>query len=146
ALREDLVNKGLLPENLHPVRDTLIKESNPFGESRDTRGAWIPKQHVPPQPSKYLYFVSCTAAFSLNRIARSVVKILDDIGFQFTILGNEEECCGSPLLRLGEMEAAKEMIRKNVEKFDKYGVETIFTACAGFFLSFSFILFRVEVG
>ncbi len=137
ALREDLVSKGLLPENLKPVRDTLIEKSNPFGESKDTRGAWIPKQHVPTKQSKYLYFMSCTAAYSLNRVARSVVKILDDIGFEFTILGNEEECCGSPLLRLGEMEAAKEQINKNVEKFDKYGVETIFTACAGCYRTLS---------
>ncbi|MGQ9629288.1 MAG: (Fe-S)-binding protein [bacterium] len=133
ALKEDLMERGELPQHHQMLRSNLVGRSNPFGEPREERGSWIPKNHATPKKSKYLYFAGCVASYSVNRIGRSIVKILDDMGFDFTTLGSQEYCCGGPLFRLGDKEEAKKLIMRNVNQFEEYGVKTVFASCAGCF-------------
>lgn len=137
TLREDIVQRGLLPESHKIVRENLFENSNPFGEPLEERGTWFSPKQEPMKKSKNLYFVGCTASYSLNRVAKSVVRILDKIEYDYTLLGSEEWCCGSPVFRMGEKEKGEQMIRHNVEKFRELGVETIFTSCAGCFRTLS---------
>lgn len=137
SLREEIARRGLLPENATFVRDALLTNSNPFGQPREERGAWLPKKYAEPKQSENLFFVSCTASYSLNRVARSVLRILETADYDFTVLGDEENCCGSPLLRFGEVDRAREQIATNVEMFDRHGIKTIFTPCAGCFRTLS---------
>lgn len=137
TLREDLVRRGQLPESLRPIRGILVEKSNPFGEPLEERGAWVPPQYQEPEKSANLYFAGCTASYSLNRVAKSILRILEDIGYDFTTLGGSERCCGNPLFRMGESEAAKEMMEENCQRFDELGVEQIFTSCAGCVTTFT---------
>jgi len=70
-------------------------------------------------------------SYSSNRIARSIIRILDSMDFDFTIMGDDETCCGDPMFRVGDVKEGKRMIEENIRKFDKYGVKTIFSSCAG---------------
>lgn len=135
--KEDISEKGLMPEIPKMLRDSLLSESNPFGEPRGERGAWLPQPYREPRKSEHLYFVSCTASYSLNRIARSVLRILEMTDYDFTVLGAAENCCGGPLFRLGERERAKELVMRNAEEFDRLGVKTVFASCAGCFRTLS---------
>jgi len=110
---------------------TNPQKINPFGEPRGNRGTWLPKNKVPIE-SKYLYFVGCAASYSVNRIPRSVIRVLDMVkDFHYTLLGNEEFCCGDPIARIGLTREADELVAKNVEKFEGLGIETVFASCSG---------------
>jgi heterodisulfide reductase subunit D len=74
--------------------------------------------------------MSCTAAYSANRIAKSVVRICQAAGIEFAI-SDKEMCCGNPLLRIGQREKFQELVEGNVRMFKEVGAKTIFTACAG---------------
>ena len=132
-LRQEMVKQGLLPESFKTVRENLATVSNPYGEPLEQRGGWLsPKlRQGEPKQSENLYFVGCTSSYSLNRIPKSVTRILDKIKFDYTVLGDNELCCGSPIFRMGETELGMEMVRRNVENIRKLGVKTIFASCSG---------------
>jgi len=131
ALRETLLKNRLAPEAQIALSENLAKDSNPFREPLAERGSWVPSNFEVRKKCENLYFVGCTGSYSLNRIPKSIMRILDSIGFEYTLLGDEERCCGSPILRAGDRETATKIIRRNVEQFRKLGVKNVITACAG---------------
>jgi len=133
ALRDELFREGKIPDSARMVVDVLTTHGNPYSQPMDEKGAWLPPKYREPRRSPNLFFVSCTSAYPLNRAAKSVLKVLEKIEYDFTVLGGEEYCCGNPLLRLGEHEKSREMMNKNVEAFKRLGVERIFAACPGCF-------------
>jgi Fe-S oxidoreductase len=130
-IREEIVKKDLLPNSQKLLRENLIKEHNPFGEKQTERGTFLPKSKQTPRKSKNLYFVGCSASYSSNRIPKSILRVLDTIGFDYTVLGKEEVCCGDPLERMGEVEKAHQFFQRNLERFKELEVETIFASCPG---------------
>jgi len=131
-LRQEMVKQGLLPESFDMVRENLATLNNPYAEPQDQRGAWLSaKVRGELKQSENLYFVGCTSSYSLNRISKSVTRILDKIDYDYTVLGDAELCCGAPVLRMGETELAMSKINQNVENFRKLGAKTVFSSCAG---------------
>ncbi len=131
ALRETLLKERLAPEAQIMLSENLAKDSNPFREPLEERGSWLPGDFPQGKKSEYLYFVGCTGSYSLNRIPKSIMRVLDSIGFDYTLLGSEERCCGSPILRAGAREIAMKTIERNIDQFHRHGAKTIITACAG---------------
>jgi len=86
-----------------------------------------------PRRAEVLYFAGCTAALdpSLQHIAQNTVRLLQKAGVNFGVLGDEEVCCGSVMLRVGERDLARELAEKNLSLFRGIGVKTIVTSCAG---------------
>lgn len=130
-LRKQFVDLGTLPESQKLLRNNLIINGNPFAKEKEERGRWLPAKYIEPRKSRNLYFVGCSSSYSSTRIARSIVRILESVKFDFAILGNLESCCGEPLFRMGEEKKANEFMQQNIEKFDELGVETVFASCAG---------------
>jgi heterodisulfide reductase subunit D len=105
---------------------------NPYNEPADNRDKWIPEGIRFSDKPEILYFVGCTESFRRIEIAQATVKILDIAGIDFTILGKDEQCCGSPLLRTGQTDLVKnELIPHNIEKIVSSEVSEVVTACAG---------------
>jgi len=129
-LRKRFVESGRLPDSQKLLRNNLTNFGNPFSKEEE-RGAWLPLKYREPKKSKYLYFVGCSSSYSSTRIPKSIMRVLESVNFDFIALGSLENCCGEPLLRMGEEEKANELMKQNVETFDKFGVETIFASCAG---------------
>lgn len=75
-----------------------------------------------------LYFRGCTARERDSDIEESTRYILDKAGVNYHTLDNEE-CCGSVLLRSGFEEDALELMKKNLE--DLKDEDLILTSCAG---------------
>lgn len=74
-----------------------------------------------------LYFKGCTAREKLNSIVNATEKLLKLAKIQYTSL-DDENCCGSVLLRTGFQEDAKDLMKKNISDFEG---KTILTSCAG---------------
>ncbi len=131
TLREYFVKQGKLPEDQKLLRNNIVEHGNPFAKDQKERGRWLPPKYRMPQKAQYLYFVGCSNSYSSTRTARSIIRILETVKFDFTVLGSLENCCGDPLLRMGERNKAEKLIHDNLEQFKKLEVKTIFTSCAG---------------
>jgi heterodisulfide reductase subunit D len=123
-----------------PAHETLIKSmenyENPWQQPRARRDAWMRKMKLKDARKDdvdTLFFVGCTAAYDtkLQENARATAEILTMAGVNFGVLGKDELCCGSTLLRMGDVDRYKKMAMKNIESLNSLGVERIVTACSG---------------
>ena len=137
ALRERAFRDEIAPL---PEHETLIKSmenyENPWQQPRARRDAWMRKMKLAdPRKQKVdiLYFVGCTAAYDpkLQKIARITAEILQAAGVPFGVLGKDELCCGSTLLRMGNYDAYEKAAKKNMELLNSLDVERIITSCSG---------------
>lgn len=121
---------GPIPNHLEFKR-SIEANYNPYKEPHNNRWDWMPKAITPSKKSDTAYFVGCTSAYRLPQIAQDTVKILNATNTNFMILGLDEWCCGSPLMRTGQFDLAKKIMEHNIEKLNRLGVKTVVTSCAG---------------
>ncbi len=74
-----------------------------------------------------LYFRGCTAREKLNSISKATERILKAAKIKYETL-DDEECCGSVLLRTGFLDDAKNQMNRNLNDFEG---KTILTSCSG---------------
>lgn len=138
ALRAHLVESGHGPMPEHAQMAARIERThNRYGAPAEERGAWVPAAAKPPPAAPgtaaaapVAYFAGCAASYARTDIARNTLRILAAAGIECTVLGAEESCCGAPLWRTGQMEAAARQVQRNLETLRRRGVRTIVTACA----------------
>jgi heterodisulfide reductase subunit D len=133
TLRYEVVQAGAgLPKRHKMFGDWTLKEHNPYLEKHVDRTAWLPKEIKDklPETAEYLYFVGCTSSYRQKNIALATVKLFQKVGLDFTV-SEDEWCCGSPHLRTGQWDIAKEVARHNVELVKKVKAKKVITACAG---------------
>jgi glycolate oxidase iron-sulfur subunit len=73
------------------------------------------------------YFVGCGFNYVLPHVSESTVAVLVDQGARVKIADNC--CCGLPAYGYGDVEAARNMARKNVEALEKLKSDVIVTEC-----------------
>lgn len=78
-----------------------------------------------------LFWVGCAGSFDerAQRITKAFVKILQKVGIQFAILGDEETCTGDPAKRAGNEFLFQMQAMQNIEVLNMYEVKKIVTAC-----------------
>jgi len=140
ALRSAAVRSGIAPMEAHKALISSIENyDNPWMQPRAQRGRWARKHPSVLDATKekvdVLYYVGCTASYDpeIMRVADNLAEILISSGVRVGILGKDEKCCGSTLMRLGETDMAKKLAVQNTELFISTGAGTIVTACAGCF-------------
>ncbi len=113
----------------------LERSNNPWGAPRGTRAEWAKELGVKNfnevDNPEYLFWVGCFGSFDARnqRVATSMVKILQASGIRFGILGNEEGCCGDPARRIGNEYLYQTTAEANIEILKGYGVKKILTLC-----------------
>ncbi len=139
ATRKYLIDKGAGPEGISKLIDSIIAEKNIFSLDNEDRIEWsseieeLVKPHVKKQ-AELAIFVGCQESFkgSLYNIPDSLVRIFNKAGIDFTLLGDDEWCCGRPYFLLGLKEGkVTELIKYNIEKMKALGVKKIVTTCPG---------------
>lgn len=137
AAKAELLRLGKpLPEAQERIRCGIERQSNPFDQPKGERGAWLPPELRQPKPAKYLLHAGCSISYASNRIGKAVIRILQKAGVDFTMMGDEELCCGDPYVRMGDLEKAEALRALNKAAFQKYEVETVVTPCAGCYNAF----------
>ncbi len=78
-----------------------------------------------------LFWVGCSGSFDdrAKKITKAFVKILNQAGVEFAILGQEESCTGDPAKRAGNEFAFQMQAMMNIQVLDAYEVKKIVTAC-----------------
>lgn len=78
-----------------------------------------------------LFWVGCAGSFDARaqKVTKAFVKILNEVGVDFAILGNEESCTGDPARRAGNEFVFQMQALQNIETLNMYKVQKIVTAC-----------------
>ncbi len=125
------------PRNVGMLEGMLDESQNPYGLDPDSRLDWADFTDLEEIPEKdeaqVAYFVGCTTAFkgANHEVAFATASILNMLGEDWTLLGEDEWCCGSPLLLAGDEHSAKEYAKHNVEVLESRGVKRLITGCSG---------------
>lgn len=136
AARADVQRNSVgVPEGIQTWSKHIPLEHNPYIEKHSERLNWIPKsiRSSLPKKAEYVYFVGCTASYRQKNIALATIELLRKLNVDFTIV-QDEWCCGSPLLRTGQFDRAKETALHNINVIGKHG-DKIITTCAGCYRS-----------
>ena len=137
AFREYLLKHGYEPMKEHASLAASLKNyGNPWFQPRSARNKWTKGLNIPkaaPGAQDVLFFAGCTSAVMKPLVPSLVAsaKLLQRAGVRFATLGQDEPCCGSTLLRVGQTEAYEDIAKKNVARFEALGVKRIVTACPG---------------
>lgn len=134
ALRADCVRQGIGPlPTQKAFADSVRTEHNPYKEKHADRLNW--KQGIEAEvPQKatadVLYFVGCTSSYRQKDLAQATVKVLNKLGVDYTV-SEDEWCCGSPLMRTGQLDSVQGLVEHNLELIKKTGATKVITSCAG---------------
>jgi len=122
--------KRNIPKPLLKTTKNILTTGNPLGRSQDERNDWRPENLILKEDSKHLFFIGCMSSYWTMESAELVSRILNKIGYDFTIL-DTESCCGYIEFWSGEIDKAKELAENLATKIEAAGITTIFTACPG---------------
>lgn len=84
-----------------------------------------------------VYFPGCMATYRAKEIAQNTIELLKRGGIEFKLMGEDEWCCGSVMLRTGNVDVADELQVHNVEAFKKHDADLVITSCSGCFKTLS---------
>ena len=142
GLRSLLIEEGQVPSTLGEALEGVFKYGNPWGLSRGKRADWAQdltvKHTSEDEKTALLYFVGCAASYDsrAQEVARALARSLNALKADFSILGNKETCCGNEVYSLGEKGLFEELVDKNLNLFDRYGVDQIITTSPHCFHAF----------
>ncbi|GAB4287023.1 MAG: hypothetical protein Kow0092_40230 [Deferrisomatales bacterium] len=127
------IEGGRIPQTVMDALESSLKHGNPWGRSRRKRAAWaedLPVRSLEAdQEAERLWFVGCTPAYDprCQESARALARLFAAAELEYTTLGSEEVCCGSEILRLGELGLFEELSETNKELFGELGFSEIVT-------------------
>ncbi|MDO7725735.1 MAG: (Fe-S)-binding protein, partial [Schleiferiaceae bacterium] len=78
-----------------------------------------------------LFWVGCAGSFDdrAKKVTKAFVKLLNEAGISFAILGSEEGCTGDPARRSGNEFLFQMQAMQNIEVLNGYDVQRIVTTC-----------------
>ncbi len=137
GMRRHLVlMEGSMPAEAQRMVSNYERQSNPWGISRKARVNWReerPNLDVPTVKEKadfeYLFWVGSMGSYDdrSKKITFDFVKIMNEAGISFAILGNQERSTGDTIRRLGNEYLFQELAEKNISLIEKYNVKKIVT-------------------
>ncbi|MBT6341651.1 MAG: (Fe-S)-binding protein [Desulfobacula sp.] len=137
SLRQDLVCSGAYPEKINMIRENVALSHNVFDEDNKERVDWVDDLQNPPDhyyvkdTAEVVYFTGCVAAFfpMVQKIPIALTQLFETAKIDFTLLGEEEWCCGFPLLAAGLRNHIKDPVQHNIEAVRRKGAQKVVFAC-----------------
>jgi len=115
------------------MKAALEAEGDIWAGYRKDRPAWFPadllEKHGPAHKARNVYFAGCTASYVEHDIGMASVRLLDEAGVDFTYLGEQESCCGTPMLVAGKWDTFADIMRRNIAAVKAAGADTVITSC-----------------
>ncbi|MBM3172221.1 MAG: (Fe-S)-binding protein [Chloroflexi bacterium] len=129
--RNDMVEKGKIPPRVAHFFEAVHGYGNPLKLLRSDRAAWANGTKKYARGDDYLLYVGCLGSYDENgqKVARSLVDVLNAAGVSFGILGEDEECCGNEIYMLGEAGLFQVLAEKNINKFKELEAKKVVTLC-----------------
>jgi heterodisulfide reductase subunit D len=137
SLRQDMVHSKFYPKKIDMIRENLKESRNVFAEDNEERADWVEDMRDVPEhgyikdQAEIVYFTGCVAAYFplAQNIPMALAEILDLGEVDFTLLGEEEWCCGFPMLGAGLKDMFKEFMDHNLKAVREKGAKRVVFAC-----------------
>ena len=137
TLRQDLVHSNAYPKKVDMIRENLEESHNVFAEDNEERAEWVEDMRNAPEHgyikdrAEVIYFTGCVASYFplAQKIPMALAEILDVSGVDFALMGEDEWCCGFPLLGAGIPEMFHVFVEHNMEAVHKRGAKKVVFAC-----------------
>jgi len=142
-VRGKLFAFGAAPEPVMALRESILTADNVYAGKREDRIAIYPssiKKRMKAGELKgraqTVLFMGCVSSYLDMKIVPGLFKILDAAGVDYTLLGEEEVCCGYPLYLMGDEERFKQNAKSLMDRLKKTGAKELLTPCAGCYKTF----------
>jgi heterodisulfide reductase subunit D len=137
SLRMDMVHSGSYPPKIDVIRKNLAGSRNVFDEDNEERAAWVEDMRNAPgdglvkDHAEVVYFTGCVAAYfpMAQKIAASLAEIMIACEVDFTLMGEDEWCCGFPLLGAGLQDQFREFAEHNMKAVRVKRAKKVVFAC-----------------
>ena len=137
SLRQDMVHSRFHPKKLNLIGDHLEEDHNVFGEDPEERAEWVedlrhpPKDHYVRDQAEVVYFTGCVSAYYpvAQKIPVALAQIMDLARIEFTLLGEDEWCCGFPLLGAGMKDRLQTYIAHNLQAVRRKKARSVLFSC-----------------
>lgn len=132
--RNMVLMQGEVPTEAQKTLRAIETRGNPLGAPED-RIKWLEGLNVrvlkPGDEVDYLYWVGCISSFDprKQKIARSLVTLMNKAGLSFGILGTAEGCSGDPARRLGEENLFQTVAKSTIELLRSVSFKTLVANC-----------------
>jgi heterodisulfide reductase subunit D len=133
ALRRDLIEAGFAPLERHAKLIEYMNNSsmkNPYGEPKEKKHEWIEEVEGISKTADVVFFAGCTEPLRQKETLINLAKIFNATGKEFAVI-DDEWCCGSIALRVGDVKSVIENIEHNLDQIKKTSATKLFAACAG---------------
>ncbi len=145
AVIDDRLCTGI--QRLDTLGQTIQTDHNISGDDNSTRLIWSQNLERVPMGldnrpgADVVYFVGCVAGFFPRsyRVPQALASILEASGTDFTTLGGQEWCCGYPLLSMGQLAEAEDLIQHNVRQVAETGASRVVFACPSCYHMWRFV-------
>jgi heterodisulfide reductase subunit D len=119
------------------IGENVAESHNVFGEDNQERADWVEDLREPPDhgyikdQARVVYFTGCVAAYfpMAQQIPLALSQIFDSAAVDFTLLGEEEWCCGFPLMGAGLRDRIDDLIGHNIKAVQAKDADTVVFAC-----------------
>ncbi|CAB1078353.1 Fe-S oxidoreductase [Alkalispirochaeta odontotermitis] len=137
SLRQDLVHSDAYPKKVDMMRENVAESHNVFDEDNEERADWVEDLREPPDhgyikdKAEVVYFTGCVAAYfpMAQQIPMALSAVFEAGAVDFTLLGEDEWCCGFPLLGAGLRDHLRDNIEHNIEAVKAKGAGKVVFAC-----------------
>jgi Fe-S oxidoreductase len=141
VLRAMIGEAGSVPQAYRPVIGSLNSSGNPWQGEVEERTSWVKDVDVPEfsDGTEYLLFVCCTSCYDARskKIARAIASLLNKAGVSWGTIGQDEQCCGEAVRKVGSEETFTSLAEHNIKLFKDKGVKKIITTSPHCLYSFS---------
>jgi len=141
SLRQDMVRSKVYPQKIDMIRENIFGSHNVFDEDNEERAEWVEDMDDPPEDglikdtAEVVYFTGCVASYfpMAQQIPLALAEVFHAADVDFTLLGEDEWCCGFPLLGAGLKDKIRPVIDHNMEAVRQKKARTIVFACPSCF-------------
>jgi Fe-S oxidoreductase len=134
--RYDTLTTGEIPGSVGETLIQMERRGNPWGLPAEDRAPYLAELGVrvlePGERTEVLLYLGC--AYSLDgrnqKSGRELIKVLQQSGTDFAVLGAAEVCCGETARRMGNEYVFQVMAEENIATFASVEFDTLLTPCA----------------
>lgn len=126
SLLAPLANRALASPIMRRLNQVLagIDARRPLPTfSFTTFGAWAKSRAVKSTGRKVAYFHGCFTNNNAPEVGQAVVRVLERLGCE--VIVPEQYCCGAAMIGAGDINAATEQAKKNLEVLEPFAKEKI---------------------
>jgi len=126
-LRTLFLREEEIPQAVKEVKENIKRKSNPFGKEEKWR--WAEGLDLP-RSGDTVFFAGCLSSFESGGTLKKAVALLRKLGIEVAYYAEDEPCCSSPLLNMGDENGFRESARDVALRFQKRRTKTVITGCA----------------